>query len=43
MSLEDAMANEFQRGLDVIASRETLEGAMRFASGKGRHGEFENV
>jgi enoyl-CoA hydratase len=43
MSLEDAMANEFQRGLDVIASRETLEGAMRFASGKGRHGEFENM
>lgn len=30
-------------GLEVIASRETVEGATRFASGKGRHGDFENL
>ena len=43
MSLEDGLANEFQRGLQVIESRETVEGATRFASGKGRHGDFENL
>ena len=43
MSEDDALANEFQRGLEVISSRETVEGATRFASGKGRHGNFENL
>jgi enoyl-CoA hydratase len=28
-------------GLEVIASGETLSGATRFASGKGRHGAFD--
>ncbi len=42
-SLLDAMRNEFERGLTVIASRETVEGATRFASGKGRHGDFDSV
>lgn len=43
LSLEDAISNEFRRGLDVIDSQETLEGASRFASGKGRHGQFEDI
>jgi hypothetical protein len=30
-------------GLQVIESRETLAGATRFASGKDRHGDFENL
>ena len=40
---EDAMANEFKRGMEVIESRETVQGARRFASGKGRHGNFEDI
>lgn len=43
MSLDDALRNEFERGVAVIASRETVEGATRFASGKGRHGDFEAI
>ncbi|MGB1141267.1 MAG: crotonase/enoyl-CoA hydratase family protein [Halioglobus sp.] len=43
MSLEDALGNEFRRGLEVIASNETVEGATRFASGKGRHGNFDEI
>jgi enoyl-CoA hydratase len=43
MSVDDAMANEFTRGLDVIASRETVTGASRFASGLGRHGDFDAI
>ncbi len=37
---EDAINDEMQGGLGVIASGETLEGAKRFASGQGRHGSF---
>ncbi|MFP4445771.1 MAG: crotonase/enoyl-CoA hydratase family protein [Desulfosudaceae bacterium] len=40
--LAQAMANEFQRGLDTIAGGETLAGAGRFAAGRGRHGRFES-
>jgi enoyl-CoA hydratase len=43
MSLTEAMHNEFERGLAVVASRETVEGATRFASGKGRHGDFDAI
>jgi enoyl-CoA hydratase len=43
LSLEDALRNEFERGLAVISSRETVEGATRFAAGKGRHGDFEAI
>ena len=39
LSLDDALSNEFERGAATIASGETLEGAARFASGAGRHGE----
>ena len=35
---DDAMANETRRGLEVVGSGETAEGAARFAAGAGRHG-----
>jgi enoyl-CoA hydratase len=38
LSLDDALRNEFERGVATIASGETLDGAARFASGSGRHG-----
>jgi enoyl-CoA hydratase len=40
MDIDDALANETRRGLDVIRSGETLEGASRFTAGEGRHGAF---
>ncbi|MCU1426163.1 MAG: Short-chain-enoyl-CoA hydratase [Actinomycetia bacterium] len=38
LPLPDALLNEYQRGMSVIESGETLEGAARFAAGAGRHG-----
>lgn len=38
---EDAINDEMQGGLGIIASGETLDGATRFASGQGRHGSFK--
>ena len=38
MSLDEALANEFRRGLDTLASGESFAGAARFAAGTGRHG-----
>jgi len=35
---DTAMANETRRGLEVIASGESRDGAARFAAGAGRHG-----
>jgi enoyl-CoA hydratase len=35
-----AVVNEVRHGLATIASGETLEGAARFTSGVGRHGDF---
>jgi enoyl-CoA hydratase len=40
LSETDAIAHEFTGGFAVITSGEALEGATRFASGAGRHGEF---
>jgi enoyl-CoA hydratase/carnithine racemase len=37
-ALDDALAVETRRGMDVLQSGESLEGAARFASGSGRHG-----
>lgn len=42
-TLESALANEFRRGMEVIDSRETVEGASRFAAGLGRHGDFTDI
>ena len=43
MTLDEALANELQHGLQVLESRETLTGARRFAGGKGRHGSFSDL
>ncbi len=43
MPLAGALLNEYERGVAVIESNETLEGATRFASGKGRHGDFDTM
>jgi len=40
LEFEEALANETRRGLDVINSGETRDGAARFAAGAGRHGVF---
>jgi enoyl-CoA hydratase len=36
--LRTALANEFEHGVDVIRSGETVAGAQRFTHGAGRHG-----
>ena len=41
--LPDALANEFKKGMETMNSGETFRGASRFASGKGRHGDFEDI
>jgi enoyl-CoA hydratase len=38
-----AMANEFAHGRATLASGESVKGAARFASGKGRGGNFEDL
>ncbi|MBW2582522.1 MAG: hypothetical protein JRE36_02840 [Deltaproteobacteria bacterium] len=39
LPFEKAMANEFKHGLASMAN-EAGQGAVRFAKGAGRHGEF---
>ena len=43
MPIDQALANEFRRGWTAISAGETVEGAKRFASGKGRGGSFEDI
>jgi len=43
MDFGNALENEYRHGMEVIESKETQTGAARFASGKGRHGDFENL
>ncbi len=43
LPLETALTNEFRKGIETINSKETVIGATRFASGKGRHGNFEDI
>lgn len=43
MSMSDALTNETTLGLEVIRSGETAEGAKRFSSGRGRHGDFGEI
>lgn len=43
MSLDDALAHETELGREVIRSGETRTGAARFAGGKGRHGNFDEI
>jgi enoyl-CoA hydratase len=40
LSYEDAMRNELRRGIEVVESGETVDGATSFARGRGRHGAF---
>ena len=41
LDLEGALGREYELGLAVVKSGETVEGATRFARGAGRHGSFE--
>jgi enoyl-CoA hydratase len=41
MPLGGALEMEVTRGMEVIRSGETREGATRFAEGAGRHGSFD--
>ncbi len=41
MGLDEAFRNEYEGGVAVIASGETVAGAKRFSGGAGRHGHFE--
>ena len=41
MPLSSALEMEVARGMEVIRSGETREGATRFAEGAGRHGAFD--
>ena len=43
LPLDDALRNETRRGLQVINSGETREGARRFAAGHGRHGSLTDL
>lgn len=43
MPFDQAMANEFRHGREVLASGATREGAARFAAGKGRGGDFSDI
>lgn len=43
LPLGDALRNETRRGLQVINSGETREGARRFAAGHGRHGSSTDI
>ena len=41
LPVDEALVAETRRGLDVIRSGETRDGAERFSKGAGRHGEFD--
>lgn len=41
LSPQEAIRNEFYRGMEVLRSGETASGATRFVGGAGRHGSFE--
>ena len=43
LDVASALANEFVHGGRTLASGETQRGAARFASGKGRRGNFDNI
>jgi enoyl-CoA hydratase len=40
LSEQDAIANEFERGMAALQAGETVAGAARFSGGTGRHGGF---
>jgi enoyl-CoA hydratase len=42
LSTEEALRNEYRRGLAVLGSGETAAGVRKFADGAGRHGALDN-
>ena len=42
-SFEDALAREFEWGINAASSGESQAGAECFASGRGRHGDFDDI
>ena len=42
LTAEEALADEWARGRDQVA-KHGVEGAARFASGKGRGGDFSDI
>jgi enoyl-CoA hydratase len=43
LTLDQALSREFAFGLDTLRSGEAVTGAQRFASGKGRGGNFSDI
>ena len=43
LALTEAMTQEFTWGIEAASTGETQAGAERFASGKGRHGDFTDI
>jgi enoyl-CoA hydratase len=43
LPLDQALAREFEFGIDTLRSGEAAMGAARFASGKGRGGDFSDI
>src|SRR5262249_55439894 len=42
LSDDEALRNELRRGVQVVESGETVDGATSFALGHGRHGAFRS-
>ncbi len=42
LTFAEALRNEFNRGMEIVQSGESLSGANSFAAGKGRHGSFSD-
>jgi enoyl-CoA hydratase len=38
LSLEEALKNEFEHGMKALNSKESQQGALKFAKGAGRSG-----
>lgn len=43
LSTQEAFANEFELGIESVSSGDAASGAARFAAGKGRHGDFDEI
>jgi len=43
LPMPEALRQETEAGLRVLASGETAKGAARFSAGRGRHGDFEDI
>lgn len=43
LPMQEALRNETRHGLEVLKSKESLQGARRFAAGHGRHGSAADI